>query len=70
VAAAEAPARPEPTTITVYFLLFAGFTSFISKRCFSHLRSMGPDGVLALSSMRYLGPGEAARAISPRSSRK
>src|SRR5689334_8019102 len=51
VAAADAPASPEPTTMTVYFRLFAGFTSFISKRCFSHFRSSGPDGILDWSSV-------------------
>jgi hypothetical protein len=53
-AAAEAPARPVPTMITLYFLLLAGFTSFISKRCFSHFVSMGPEGILELSSMSVL----------------
>src|SRR6188472_3808733 len=51
VAAALAPASPLPTTSTVYFRLFAGFTSFISKRWVSHLRSMGPGGMRAFSSM-------------------
>ncbi len=31
--------------------LLAGLTSFISKRCFSHFFSRGPDGMLARSSM-------------------
>src|SRR5262249_26009768 len=54
-AAPEAPARPDPTTITVYFRLFAGLTSFISKRCFSHFFSMGPGGMFDRSSMsRFL----------------
>src|SRR5215510_10144529 len=43
-AEALAPARPEPTTMTWYLRLLAGFTSFISKRCFSHFCSSGPDG--------------------------
>ena len=30
--AADPPASPEPTTMMVYLRLFAGFTSFISKR--------------------------------------
>src|SRR4051794_20554475 len=58
LAAALAPASPLPTTRTVYFRLFAGFTSFISKRWVSHLLSMGPGGMRAFSSM-----------ISPRRSR-
>ena len=50
-AEAEAPASPEPTTITWCFRLLAGFTSFISKRCLSHSASRGPSGILAFSSM-------------------
>jgi len=50
VAAAEAPARPVPTTMMSYFRLFAGFTSFMSKRCLSHLPAIGPDGMLLFSS--------------------
>ena len=41
------PARPEPTTMTLYFRLLAGLTSFISKRCLSHFFSIGPAGTLA-----------------------
>src|SRR5918992_5988304 len=36
----------------VYFRLLAGFTSFISKRCLSHLSWIGPDGIRAFSGMR------------------
>jgi len=50
-AAAEAPASPEPTTMMVYFRLFAGLTSLISERCRSHFCSSGPPGVFARSSM-------------------
>ncbi len=50
VAAAAPPASPEPTTITVYFRLFAGFTSFMSKRCRSHFSGSGPGGVFDFSS--------------------
>src|SRR5690348_3031729 len=32
---------------TVNFRLFAGFTSFISNWCFSHFRSIGPEGTFA-----------------------
>src|SRR5689334_15176428 len=52
VAAAAPPARPLPTTMTVYFRLLAGFTSFISNLCLSHFPSIGPSGTLDLSSMR------------------
>src|SRR5579883_51574 len=44
VAAADAPARPVPTTITVYFRLFAGLTNRMSNLCRSHLSSSGPGG--------------------------
>src|SRR5687767_5299620 len=45
VAAAAPPANPVPTTITVYFRLFAGFTSFISNLHLLHLSWIGPAGV-------------------------
>ena len=45
VAAAEAPASPVPTIITLYFRLLAGFTNFISNLCLSHFFSMGPSGI-------------------------
>src|SRR5436305_580828 len=51
VAAADAPARPEPTTIIVCFRLFAGFTSFRLNRCRSHRVSIGPLGALESSSI-------------------
>src|SRR5512144_1816606 len=54
-AAPPAPASPEPTMITVYLRLLDGLTSFISKRCRSHFFSMGPDGMLARSSIRPPG---------------
>src|SRR5713226_5749905 len=44
VAAADAPASPLPTTMTSNFRLFAGFTSFMSKRCLSHFCASGPAG--------------------------
>src|SRR3990172_11652226 len=56
LAAPEAPARPEPTTMTWWFRLFAGFTSFMSKRCFSHFFSNGPDGTPDLRSMIAFAP--------------
>ena len=37
--------------MTVYFRLLAGFTSFISKRCLSHFRSIGPPGTREFSSI-------------------
>ena len=52
LAAADAPARPVPTTMTWYFRLFAGFTSFIPKRCFSHFSASGPGGTFDFSFMR------------------
>src|SRR5580704_11553466 len=51
VAAAAAPARPEPTIRMVCFRRLAGFTSFISKRQRSHFCSIGPDGTLASSTI-------------------
>ena len=44
MAEAEAPARPAPTTITLYFRLFAGLTSFMSKRWRDQRVSIGPLG--------------------------
>src|SRR6187397_2449282 len=46
VAAALAPARPLPTTITEYFRLFAGLIRRDSNLCFSHFWSSGPEGML------------------------
>src|SRR6185503_13142752 len=51
VAAAEAPASPEPTTSTSNRRLLAGLTSFISKRCLSHFWVSGPEGMWASSFM-------------------
>src|ERR1017187_6982526 len=51
LAAALPPARPEPTTIMVYFRLLAGFTSLRLKRWRSHRVSIGPVGHFELSSM-------------------
>jgi hypothetical protein len=50
VAAAEAPASPDPTTITEYFRLFAGLTSFMSNLCRVHFWSIGPGGTFDFSS--------------------
>src|ERR1035437_687558 len=58
---ALAPARPEPTTITWYFRLFAGFTSFISKRCLFHFSASGPAGMRA-SSLMVMAGGSANEA--------
>src|SRR5687767_4886841 len=69
VAAADAPARPLPTTSTVCFRLLAGFTSFISKRCLSHLRSMGPDGTREFSDTRASNPRRRASFDSSEISR-
>src|SRR6478672_6830853 len=43
-AAAEAPARPVPTTMTSNLRLLPGFTSFMSNLCWSQLFSIGPVG--------------------------
>ena len=51
--------------MTVYFRLLAGFTSFISKRCLSHLSSIGPDGILAFSSMRIVSTATRSRSDQP-----
>ena len=48
-AAAEAPARPEPTTITSKFLLFAGFTNGTEERNLVHFCSNVPSGIFASS---------------------
>ena len=45
-AAAEAPANPVPTTMILYFLLFAGLTRFRLNLCFVHFSASGPPGVL------------------------
>src|SRR5580704_13929016 len=44
VAAAEAPARPLPTTIISNFGRLFGATNFDSPRCLSHFLSSGPEG--------------------------
>src|SRR5262249_20050368 len=49
-AAAEPPARPVPTTITEYFRLFAGLTSFMSNLCFVHFSAIGPEGTCDFNS--------------------
>src|ERR687894_122860 len=66
VAAADAPARPLPTMSTVYFRLFAGFTSFISKRCLSHFSAIGPEGTLASRDL-IARPPRTRRLVSRRS---
>jgi hypothetical protein len=53
-AAAEAPARPEPTTSTLYLRLFAGLTSFSSNLRFSHFCSIGPSGMRESSHHRLV----------------
>jgi hypothetical protein len=44
-AAADAPARPEPTTMISNRRLLFGFTSFMSKRWWSQRLSIGPEGI-------------------------
>ena len=48
-AAADAPANPEPTTITSKLLLFAGLTRATEDLYFSHFCSNGPSGILLSS---------------------
>src|SRR5690348_9954005 len=48
-AAAEAPARPVPTTITSNLRLLFGFTSFMENLWFCQRVSMGPVGDLESS---------------------
>src|SRR3972149_3572277 len=48
-AAADAPASPDPTTMTWNFRLLAGETRRRSARCRSHFASSGPAGILASS---------------------
>jgi hypothetical protein len=52
LAAAEAPASPLPTTITVNFRLFAGFTSLRSNWWRSHFSASGPSGTFAFSFLK------------------
>ena len=54
VAAAEAPAKPEPTTITECLRLLDGFTNFMSNLVRVQRVVMSPDGTLELSSMFLL----------------
>src|SRR5258708_20556962 len=51
VAAADAPARPVPTTMISNRRLFAGFTSLMSNRWLSHFCSIGPSGIFESSFM-------------------
>src|SRR5262245_5585762 len=55
-AAADAPARPLPTTITVYLRRLLGAMSLISLLHFVHLSAIGPSGTRAfnLDSTRVL----------------
>src|SRR5690606_18395012 len=48
-AAAEAPARPDPTTITSNFRRLFGLTSFRSNLWLSHLSARGPAGIFESS---------------------
>ena len=45
MAAAAPPAKPEPTTIAVNFLLFAGLISAESILCLVHFESIDPEGI-------------------------
>src|SRR3954468_14309956 len=46
VAAAEAPARPVPTTMTLNLRLLLGLTNFMSDLYRSHFSAIGPSGIL------------------------
>src|SRR5690349_25151765 len=59
VAAAAPPARPVPTTMTVYFRLLAGFTSFMWSLRSVHFFSSGPAGILEFKDMALLAVDEA-----------
>ena len=48
-AAADAPAKPVPTSITVYFLLLAGLTKFKLNLWFVHFSCNKPSGIFALN---------------------
>ena len=52
-AAEDAPAKPEPTTMTSNFRLLAGLTSLMSNLYFSHLVLMSPGGILESSFMLF-----------------
>ena len=73
-AAAEAPASPVPTTMTVYFRLLAGLTTLMSNLWRSQAVSMGPEGallfsvvVIALSSAQDAGQdGDGNGAVAQR----
>ncbi len=47
MAAAEAPASPEPTMMISYLRRLAGLTSRVENRCRSHFSASGPGGTLA-----------------------
>jgi hypothetical protein len=49
--------------MTVYFLLLAGLTSFMSKRCFVHFFSRGPDGDVGSSQVILTNPVSTATGI-------
>ena len=55
-AAADAPAKPVPTTITSNFLLLFGFTNFIENLWFSHFSSNEPEGTRESSTVLLLLP--------------
>src|SRR5258708_39756482 len=63
VAEAAPPARPDPTTMTEYLRLFAGFTSFISNLRLSQAVSIGPDGSLEFNCICAQEPNPALTAI-------
>src|SRR5512140_1124149 len=50
-AAAEAPARPAPTTMMSNLRLLLGLTSLYSNLALLHFPGSGPEGILAFSSI-------------------
>src|SRR5471030_830150 len=53
-AAADAPAKPVPTTITSYLRLLAGLTSFKLNLCLLHFSANGPAGIFASKLIVFL----------------
>ena len=45
----DEPAKPAPTTMMLYFRLFAGLMSLVLNLYFSHFCESGPAGMLELS---------------------
>ena len=63
VAEAEAPARPDPTTMIECLRLFAGLTSLKLNRACSHACSMGPVGALESRIIYFTSPSRTLIGI-------